>query len=557
MKKMSNVYIVDFETNNSLEAIENQETWVWLWDICNIKDFKHATGKTLDSLFKILDRLGDSVLYSHNLKFDGSFIIAYLLAHGYVWVDKNTQDLKPGEFSTIIDGRKVYYRISYASDNAIVEFRDSCKKIPGTVKSIAESWKLPILKGEIDYRLNRPRGWEPTEEEIAYIHNDTEIIARVMRELYKENMTSLTASSDSFKAYKKTVGRFFETFFPVLPLETDDYIRKSYYGGVCMYNPDYKEIELSGVNCYDVNSMYPSIMYDEPLPWGEPVYREGKPEVNGIYNLYIAHIQVQMRVKKGFFPSIMKRGFGLVTKNEYITDTENTLLDLYLTNVDMELMFKHYDVYHINYIDFYSFRSSRNLFKNYIKPLYETKCNSSGAVKQLAKLKLNSLYGKFATNPYRKVVEPYFDDGVLRMRIVDNPVIDPIYTATSSFVTAYARRKLFLAIEENHSRFVYCDTDSIHVIGEAVGIEVDKTKLGAWDLEKEYDLFKVLAQKTYYGITKSNKTIIKVCGAPDKVKAQITYDRFKFGETFEGKLRPVLVKGGVVLVDTCFTFKER
>ena len=42
-----------------------------------------------------------------------------------------------------------------------------------------------------------------------------------------------------------------------------------------------------------------------------------------------------------------------------------------------------------------------------------------------------------------------------------------------------------------------------------------------------------------------------------EVKKQINLDNFKIGETFTGKLRPVRVKGGLILADTTFTFKDR
>lgn len=200
------------------------------------------------------------------------------------------------------------------------------------------------------------------------------------------------------------------------------------------------------------------------------------------------------------------------------------------------------------------------MFKRYILPLYDIKCNSSGAQKLLAKLKLNSLYGRFALNPNRSTVKPFLENGVLKTKIIRHFEVDSIYTPLSAFVTAYARAHLMQAIERHHDEFVYCDTDSIHLVCKAKEDEtfiVDKNKLGCWDLEKEYSLFRVIAQKTYYGILKDGKEIIKACGASQAVKKNITYDRFNLGETFSGKLRPKQVKGGVVLVDTTFTFKPR
>ena len=560
---IKNVWTIDFETNNSDEAIENGETFVWLWDLCSIVTYKHHTGRTIEGLFSFLKNnfKSHTIFYSHNLKFDGSFILYYLIKSGYKYSPVEQTKLNSGEFTAIIDARKVYYRISVKVNGVLFEFRDSAKKIPQKVEEIAKSWGLPILKGCIDYKENHTRGEMPTEEEVAYIHNDTEIVARVLNEMYKDGLNKLTASADTLASYKKCIGEdLFDKLFPVLDVEDDDFIRKSYNGGVCYVNPDFKEKELHNVNCYDVNSMYPSVMHDSLLPYGRPKKRYGLPteEELKIYPLFIINVHVCMRVKEDHFPSIMTKGFGFIFKNEYITDTKNEMIDLTLTNVDLDLMIKHYDIFDIEYGECYMFKGSTNLFKKYIDPIYKIKCESTGAKKQLAKLKLNSLYGKFASNPQRKNIEPYIDEnGYLSFKILDVYMVDTIYTALSTFITAYARHKLFTAIELNHRIFVYCDTDSIHTIGDAVGIEIDKSKLGAWDKEKEYELFKVLAQKTYYGVLKNSKKIIKIAGCPENVKQLISYEDFKFGSTFDGKLRPVLVEGGTVLVSTSFTIKER
>ena len=553
------VWVVDFETNNSDKAIETGQTHVWLWDLCEMESFKHQTGRTIKGFFEFLEKLPSCTIYSHNLKFDGSFILDYLLLKAnFKWVNDTPKALKNNELCTLIDAKKVYYQIAVKINNRTYKFRDSCKKIPGTVRSIAESWKLPILKGEIDYRANREEDYIATDEEIAYIRNDTEIIARVMKELYAEGMISMTASSDSYQAYIKSIGEStYNAFFPELKIELDDYIRKSYNGGVCFVNDKFKERELENVKCYDVNSMYPSIMVSKLLPYGKPIFMEGKYQENEVYPLYIQHVFVYFKLKKGFFPSIMKKGFRIFTKNEYIEDTDGVMLEMWLTSVDMELLFKHYDVLDIEYVDYLMFKGSTNLFKGYIFPLYDIKCHEKGAKKQLAKLKLNSLYGKFATNPHRTIIEPYEENGKVEYRVLDAYIDKTIYTAISTFVTAYARQKLFNAIEENHDIFVYCDTDSIHTIGEAKGLEVDKSKIGAWDLEKEYRYFKVLAQKTYYGELEDGTTIIKACGCPEDSKKLLNKDNFNFGTSVSGKLRPVHVKGGVVLVETNFTLQKR
>lgn len=561
MHKVKNIYTIDFETRNSDIDLANNETSVWLWDICSCDTFNHRYGTNLDDLFQyVFDEIKDDVIYYfHNLKFDGSFLISYLLTHGYTWSDKQFKEIQPYYFNSLIDSRKQFFSISIRNkNNAKIEIRDSQKKIASSVSEIAKSWNLPILKGEIDYKKHRPLGYIPTEEEINYIKHDTEIMARVLKEFHKEGMSSLTSASDSFKSYKKTMTKkTFTELFPVLDKETDDYIRKSYLGGLCIVNKKYKNVLLHNCKCYDKNSMYPSKMQKELFAYGVPVMGEGRYTENKKYPVYIQHVKCQIKLKDNHIPCLMLKRF-LQLKNEYIEDTGDEIIELYLTMVDMKLLYDAYDILYIEFIDYLMFRGSTKLFTEFIDTNYLLKQNSEGAKRLLAKLRLNSFYGKWATNPVHYTIEPYLDDtGILCFKSINKTIDDPIYTINASLTTAYSRYDLYSNIQNNYDNFVYCDTDSIITVGDAVGLEIDKKKLGAWDLEKEYNLFKVIAQKTYYGVLKDDSVLIKVCGAPNEVKKQINLDNFKIGETFTGKLRPVRVKGGLILADTTFTFKDR
>jgi hypothetical protein len=65
----------------------------------------------------------------------------------------------------------------------------------------------------------------------------------------------------------------------------------------------------------------------------------------------------------------------------------------------MDLFLEHYKVYNLEYICGYMFKKCTGIFNPYIDHWMEIKANSEGGTRQLAKLMLNSLYGKFATNP--------------------------------------------------------------------------------------------------------------------------------------------------------------
>ena len=103
-------------------------------------------------------------------------------------------------------------------------------------------------------------------------------------------------------------------------------------------------------------------------------------------------------------------------------------------------------------------------------------------------------------------------------------VSNAIYLPMATFITSYAKCYLVRAINQNYDRFMYCDTDSIHLFGNEVanGIEVDSKKYGAWDNEMDFTDFKYLSPKRYAEKeTKSNKWTIKCCGLTDKIMKNV------------------------------------
>lgn len=558
------IFVADFETRNSQKDVVNNTTSIWLWDVCDIEEYAHTTGYDMQSFLDYIYKIAPCTIYTHNLKFDGSFIIDYLLKNNYTYVEE--RKLEKGQFSCLISAEGQFYNIRICLEaknkkkKKIVEFRDSSKKIAGSVRQIAISYGLPILKGEIEYTAERPEDYVATDEEVAYIHNDTEIVARVLSGQYEKSMTKLTSSGDAMFLYKTIVGKHFRDIFPPLPLDVDDYIRESYRGGVCQVNEKFKErIIDTTVYCYDVNSMYPAQMASRPLPYGTPRFYHGRYVENEFFPLYIQRIEVCCALRKNFRPTVLLKHNLFFFSNEYLTDTHGELITLTLTSVDLELLFRHYEIYQIRYIDGYMFRASDNLFKNYVLPLYDLKCKTKGAEKQTVKILLNSLYGKFAMNPRHRDKYPYVDeeDGSVKYALSEVTITDPYYTAVASFITAYARETLFNAIQANIEYFVYCDTDSVHITRKTLeNAEIDDVKLGAFKLEKVYIKSKYLAQKTYYGI-KADGNDLKIAGCPQEVKDTISFKDFDFGLVRDGKLRPKRVEGGTLLVNTPFSIHRR
>lgn len=203
------------------------------------------------------------------------------------------------------------------------------------------------------------------------------------------------------------------------------------------------------------------------------------------------------------------------------------------------------------------FKGSTRLFERYIGQCYQDKKNNVGAKRQIAKLKMNSLFGRFARRTTRKTIQPYLDHkGIINFKIVNTYDGKPVYTAMSVFISAYATIDIFKDIHNNYDKFVYCDTDSIYTIGEGRDLWISD-EMGAWKLENHFKKFKVLGQKVYMGITYDDKEVKKIAGATQHVQKEIHYNEFEMGKKVMGELSPKMVKGGMILEDTAFTFKYK
>ena len=72
-------YTADFETCTWLK----DETYVWAWAVCDIDNNDHIDiGTDIKDFFDYMIKNPGKYLF-HNLKFDGEFIISYLLNNGY------------------------------------------------------------------------------------------------------------------------------------------------------------------------------------------------------------------------------------------------------------------------------------------------------------------------------------------------------------------------------------------------------------------------------------------------------------------------------------------
>ena len=577
-------FVADFETTTNIEDCR-----VWAYAICEIENQDNIIiGTTIDDFMKWCeDRKENDIIYFHNLKFDCQFIIDYLFRNGYVHTTK-PEEKATKTFNTLISDKGLFYQVEVIFKkkgkkvNKVV-FLDSYKLIPLSVDSIAKSFKLPISKLEIDYSAHNdlPIGSPLTHEEEEYIKHDVQIVAHAVKYFHSEGLDKMTIGSCALSEYKKLIKKKnFNLYFPT-PKYHDD-VKQSYRGGFTWLNPKFAEKTIGAGIVLDVNSLYPSVMYENYLPFGTPIYFNGKYEHDPIYPIYTQMIRCQFELKEGKIPTIqIKYGYSF-RSNEYLTNSGETEVVLCLNSVDLELFFEQYDVYNLEYISGWKFKATRGLFTEYIDKWSNNKIQAkkegNHGLYLISKLFLNSLYGKFGTDTRVTSKIPYLsDDNQIHYKDGETEYKDGIYIAMASFITSYARRKTITSaqrIMDNYNKglskiqFVYADTDSLHCISPDFelpeGLDIDPTKLGAWKYESKFNKAKFLRQKCY--IENSTEDIendnpsyelkITVAGMPKDCHEFVNFNNFKIGASFKGKKQPKIVPGGVVLSEIDFTIKK-
>lgn len=311
----------------------------------------------------------------------------------------------------------------------------------------------------------------------------------------------------------------------------------------------------------DVNSLYPYVMYSQMLPYGEGKFFDGKYEYDKLYNLYIQTFTCNFKLKEGYLPTIQIKGTLSFVPTEYLTDSNGEDVTLCLTSIDLALFFEHYEVTNVVWHSGWKFRSTDTMFKEYIDYWMNEKITcekeENGAGRAIAKLYLNNLYGKLAKNPRIANKFPELDEnGVVRYKLSEPEDVEPIYIPAASFITAGARNITIRAAQSVYDRFIYADTDSLHLIGTDIPnmLDVDKYRLGAWKHESTWTSARFIRAKSYCEVI-DGKLKVTCAGMPKSAVCDVTFNNFKPGFVTAKNLKQKVVKGGAVLVPTTFEIK--
>ena len=544
-------YVADFETTTDPEDCR-----VWAWGVSKVgDDSSFEYGNTIESFIDWCDSHANCRVYFHNLAFDGTFLLDWISRNGWEWRsdDKGSGSLF---YTTLIGDTNQFYSVTMCFNRfRKVQFYDSLKIIPMSVEQMAKSYGLEMLKGHIDYDAYREPGHILTEEEVSYLKNDVLIVSQVVKMFHDAGLNKMTIGSNALWKYKETVGKEhgFRTRFPIIDADTDEFIRRAYKGGFTYADKRFRGKEVGEGLVFDINSLYPSVMYYEDMPCGNPHWFDGEPDFDDWeFPLWIAKVTCYFGLKEKHIPCIQLKGNLRFKQTEYLEYSDG-MATMTVSSVDWKLYNEQYDIQVVQWHGGFKFCAIQGMFRKYIDFWMEEKVRATeegnSGRRQIAKLMLNSLYGKFATRNEAVARKPVFEDGTVSFEDLEPEERKPVYLPVGIFITAYARYKTVSSAQMLYDRFLYADTDSLHILGTDIPeeLDIDQTELGAWKHEGTFKKAKFLRAKCYMEEYEDG-TVIHVAGMPKYMHDQVSMENFALGAVYDGKLYQKRVPGGIVLV---------
>lgn len=451
----------------------------FVWGFYDGNKFQHFE-KTKDLMNFLTDKRL-TILAHNGGKFDFHFLLDYI---------------EPLEDLLIINGRLTKFNIG---NN---DFRDSYSILPIPLKDFKkDDFNYELMEESERYKKHN---WKKI---IDYLKNDCVYLYELVNDFYEEYGKNITLASSAMKTFKKiqkvkienSGPHFFETFKPY------------YYGGRCQVFSN--GLVNEPCQLIDINSAYPfAMMHDHA--WGKEyeITNSNKIVEQDFYTIdCISHGALPVRTKQGLqFPN------------------DDEIRTYHITGWELKAGIETNSIFNLKILKRISFFEKIN-FKPYVNKFWalknESKKGSSNYI--FAKLKLNSLYGKFASNPnsyhsymtcpsdmiefmeenmgysFVQELEKY---SIVRRKL-DEDEKRYYNLATGASITGFTRAYLWRAInaiqnisdKHDENKVIYTDTDSIIFRGRlpaTSGIKFNN-ELGGWELENEFEFGGVAGKKLY------------------------------------------------------------
>lgn len=407
--------------------------------------FKHF--ESLDTFLKYIDRKAYNGFrfYAHNGgKFDFLFLLEPLLRSCQLrFMERH--------------GRIISIRATMPKGN-VIHFVDSYAMLPDSLKNLTTAFDVNHKKKAFTFIEGKKV--TVTKRLIDYLEHDCIGLFEVLETFF--NMPFI--GSPQYTIASQALHTFTHEFLDADLLQTTPKIetvfREQFYSGgrVEVYKG------IGKVNVYDVNSLFPFVMLNE-MPVGTPKL------VRTFDERRIGFYVVEIRNTPDFYipPYLKKVERGTFRKNYFVNGN-----GVYYMSGDM---LKHLrDTYGVKFRihSGYVFPERKAIFTDYVNHFFSVKAaNKGNAMERVAKLMLNSLYGKFAMNRFRESLETF--RGQEAWQLPDNQLMHEyglvliereskskfILPYIAAYITDLARLHHWKLMQHAPEAMYYCDTDSL------------------------------------------------------------------------------------------------
>ena len=567
---------------------ENIEVHAYAFTIANGNNF--ALFQNVEDFLTACAMLNVKLITWYNARFDFAIFDYYFLTNGWQQVaeeiqkdkryhkfpDKTYQSLN-GEYGQRYQMTIWKEYINWRNQRKVhkIKMLDICNIFGGGLAKNLEDWKIedsdhnPIRKLEMDYDFSNLEN----ESDLQYIINDTKGLYYLTLKI-EETIFSMTGYSLINGDYmtagglaKKTMLKYmfnriddkeniviFHEAFP-MSVELDKELREHdlYAGGLCILNPFKQGHVQHNIFKYDVNSMYPAQMMNMKYPIGEGLKVDKIRDRE--HHLYI------LKIKKLY--GFLKRNKVPVWRDTISGDMVECIREedeRYIWLEELEEYAKWYDLEY-KIVSIYEYEARYPIgMKNFINTFYTMKKTSSGAIKQGAKLFLNSSYGKLSQRLERQYCHYELDaQGIVHLVREDfrEDKKGMMSIIVGSRITSQARISLLQYIDvicqgNPKDNLIYCDTDSVHALTSFS--DTDDSELGKMKCEGIYQDGLYLAPKTYlmydgshYEVHCKGVNTEVVADAISELSFEDATKRFNVGQVFRC-LCAMNVKGGKALI---------
>ena len=427
----------------------------------------------------------DGVVYAHNGgKFDWHFLKDYF---------------EPDTNIMLINGRISKVQFGKA------ELRDSWNILPVPLAA--------YQKDDIDYTIMEPDARQDPDNWrviMDYLRGDCVYLWNLVSAFRHRHGSVLTQATAAMRSWQVKTG----IKAPQSTREYYDTFRPFYYGGrVQCFETG---VRREPFEVFDINSAYPWAMLS-PHPASLTFFRGSPADLEAFVNDHPTACVRLTCVSRGHLPWREAPGKKIYYPND------RQVREYHVTGHELKVAFKYGLIDKVKNVRVFYWKELLD-FSNFILPLYDerktAKALGDKAGDILAKLEMNSLYGKFGSDPRRYKSYKLFSadrlgelltgdvEGEKRpftlsgefgaLLLGEAPLShaeERFYNvATALSITGTVRAHLATAMQ-TCERVLYCDTDSLAVVG-AHDLDIGPG-LGQWESEGQFIQWAIAGRKLY------------------------------------------------------------